>query len=174
MWRAHGALRARSDKRTHRDSPTQPSGNPKFWRDWQFWSCLALGPIAWALIALNSAVAPDLAFPPRLFRESPLRFVAVVALYPLLEEIIFRGWVQPSLATRLRHRALPGISAANFITSALFAAAHLIHQAPPQAIATFLPSLVFGYLRERFGTIVPCVLMHAFYNLGYFSLFPMR
>ncbi len=136
--------------------------------------CLALGPIAWAVLAAYSPHSIEFAFPPRLLRESPWRFVAVVAIYPLLEEIVFRGWLQPSLAKHLQHRALPGISAANFVASSLFAAAHLIHQAPPQAFATFFPSLVFGHLRERFGSIVPCVLMHAFYNLGFFSLFGSR
>lgn len=75
---------------------------------------------------------------------------------------------------RLQHRALPGVSAANFVTSSLFAAAHLLYHAPPHAFATFFPSLVFGHLRERFGSVMPCVLMHAFYNLGYISLFGPR
>lgn len=165
---------ALSTERAQTGSAKQPSQTPDYWRDWHFWSCLALGPIAWVVVALQSATPPDFALPPRMLLESPWRFVAVTALYPLLEELVFRGWVQPSLGARLHHRALPGVSAANFVTSALFAAGHLIHQAPPQAFATFFPSLVFGHLRERFGSVVPCVLMHAFYNLGYFSLFATR
>jgi membrane protease YdiL (CAAX protease family) len=32
------------------------------------------------------------------------------------------------------------------------------------------PSLIFGYFRDRYTSIYPCMVLHAFYNAGYFGL----
>jgi hypothetical protein len=140
--------------------------------DAHFLVALALGPIAWVLLAWwTNSSATSLEFPPRMLREAPWRFVLVVLAYPVLEEFIFRGWLQPAIAARMQHRALPGISAANFVTSTVFAVAHLPFHPPPMALATFFPSLVFGHLRERYGVLWPSIVVHAFYNAGYFTFF---
>lgn len=89
-----------------------------------------------------------------------LRFLAgdlwvnliVIALVPALaEELLFRGWIQGSLA-----RVLP-ISAAIWITAAIFSAIHL-------QVIGFVPRLLlgagFGYLRWRTGSIWPAVFAH--------------
>jgi membrane protease YdiL (CAAX protease family) len=34
----------------------------------------------------------------------------------------------------------------------------------------FLPSLCFGFVRDRFGSVYPSIALHAFYNHGYFLL----
>jgi membrane protease YdiL (CAAX protease family) len=38
----------------------------------------------------------------------------------------------------------------------------------------FAPSLVFGYFRERYGSIAPGAVLHVFYNAGYFLLVAPR
>lgn len=99
---------------------------------------------------------------------SPWLFVLV---YPVLEELVFRGLVQgwllqrPALAAPLVARTwLAGLSAANVVTAALFAAAHLLRSPWPWALATFLPGLVFGWLRERHGGVTAPAIVHVAYN----------
>ncbi len=48
--------------------------------------------------------------------------------------------------------------------------AHLAAQAPALAAATFCPSLVFGYFRDRYDSIAPGAALHVFYNAGWFLL----
>ena len=38
------------------------------------------------------------------------------------------------------------------------------------AASVVVPSLVFGHLRDRTGSTVPAILVHGWYNLGYFTL----
>ena len=96
-----------------------------------------------------------------------------VILYPVIEELAFRGFVQTLLLERPfgKSMLIAKISKANVLTSVLFAALHLINQSPIEAVSIFLPSLVFGYLRERYDAVTPSVLMHGWYNLGLLFLF---
>ncbi|MBU0621952.1 MAG: JDVT-CTERM system CAAX-type protease [Gammaproteobacteria bacterium] len=85
----------------------------------------------------------------------------------VLEEVIFRGGLQGWLLRRetMQHRAA-GLSRANWITSSLFAFAHLwMH--PAWLMPGYLGvSLVLGYFRERYQGILIPVLLHAWYNLA--------
>lgn len=145
---------------------------PRFHRDPHFWIALALGPLAWWVLGATNAFRP--VWPPSL----PAGGLAALALaciaYPVVEELLFRGTIQPALARRWPLRALPGISAANFHTSLLFALAHLFFHPPALALATYFPSLVFGHLRDRSGSVVPGTIVHAVYNLGFFVLLTPR
>jgi membrane protease YdiL (CAAX protease family) len=137
-------------------------------RDWQFGAALAAGPLCWAAWWWVTEPAVDAAWPLR----QPLAFLAAVVVYPLLEEIVFRGGLQTFLLNRPFGRGKRcGISAANFLTSALFSLLHLAVHAALWAAAAFFPSLVFGYFRERNASILPAILLHVFYNAGYFWLF---
>ena len=51
--------------------------------------------------------------------------LSLVLLYPCVEEIIFRGFIQPFLAKRL-HQRWSIFSLANVLTSLLFVLAHFI------------------------------------------------
>jgi len=96
----------------------------------------------------------------------------LAGLYPLLEEWLFRGLLQPQLLTfrPLQARFL-GLSNANLLTSLLFAMAHLFVQPPLWAAAVIVPSLIFGAFRDRYQSVVPAIILHSFYNLGYFLVF---
>jgi len=98
-----------------------------------------------------------------------------VLIYPLLEEIVFRGALQGFLMERLSGKRLPhwlgGLSLANLITSLVFAAMHLFNQSPLWAALIFIPSLVFGWAREATGGLLAPVLLHMFYNAGFYLLF---
>jgi len=85
----------------------------------------------------------------------------------LPEEFFYRGWLQ----ARLR-RVWPGgariagvvVGPAFLLTAALFAVGHLaIFQA--SRLLVFFPALLFGWLRERTGTVVGSTLFHAACNI---------
>ncbi|MGQ7847997.1 JDVT-CTERM system glutamic-type intramembrane protease MrtJ [Granulosicoccus sp. 3-233] len=101
---------------------------------------------------------------------SPLLMIVIVN--PVLEEIVFRGGVQDWLQGRraLRHRWGP-LSLANVLTSLLFASVHLLRQPPLWAALTFLPSLIFGWAKERHETLLSPIVLHMSYNAGFIWLF---
>lgn len=93
--------------------------------------------------------------------------LAVTLLYPILEELSFRGLLQGWLLDRLagwRHYA--HISLPNLLTSLAFGAVHLATQSILWSAAVVVPSLVFGYLRERHGSVLPPMALHIYYNAG--------
>ncbi|MEO7404610.1 MAG: JDVT-CTERM system glutamic-type intramembrane protease [Burkholderiales bacterium] len=138
-------------------------------RDPIFWAALLAGPlVVWGLAAAG-LIKLQLRSPIELFASAPGRIALVVLAYPVVEEWLFRGIIQPAISERLKVSALPGISAGNFHTSLLFALAHLIQHPPALALATFFPSLVFGFFRDRYASIVPAVVLHVAYNYCWFS-----
>jgi uncharacterized protein len=94
---------------------------------------------------------------------------SVILWQPLIEELLFRGVLQGEL---LRHavmaRSRYGVSVANLLVSVAFAGAHLVNQPPGWALATFLPSLLFGFFRDRTGSVAPGLLLHVAFNAGFF------
>lgn len=98
-------------------------------------------------------------------------WLSVVLYYPLLEEMLFRGLLQGELRQRWpgtrRHRA--GLSVANGLVSVAFIAMHLLNHSPAWALAVGLPSLAFGYYRDRSGSILYPVILHSAWN-GFFFL----
>lgn len=123
-------------------------------RDPLFYLLLGLGLIAWFL--------------PAPYFTLPLWWLALMAL---VEELIFRGLIQEGLNKLFRHRFWIGpISLANLVTSILFAGAHLFAQPVGWALATFFPSLAFGFVWDRHKSIWACFVLHLSYNLFFFHL----
>ncbi len=137
------------------------------WRDRQLAAALAAGPLFWLLLFVLGARPENLGWPLR----APLDFMLPALAFPLLEEFIFRGGVQQLLRDVLGARGVGPMSAANLLTSVLFAALHFIHHPPLWAALTFFPSLVFGYFMDRDRRLRLPMLLHVFYNLGYYWLF---
>lgn len=126
-----------------------------WFRDWRFFGVLSLGLLAWVL--------PEPALHIVWWR---------LAVLALAEEIIFRGLLQRELLrVGFLKQKLGPVSLANALASLVFAAAHLIAQPPLWALAVFFPSLVFGWLWDRYERIAPCWLAHFFYNLCFFYRF---
>lgn len=106
--------------------------------------------------------------------ELMITFVSLVILPPLTEEILVRGLLYSSLK-----KAMPVLGAA-LTTSVLFAAAHLPEggAAGPlyiAAIDTFILSLVLIYLREKSGSLWPCIILHAIKNgVAFVALFVLH
>jgi hypothetical protein len=105
----------------------------------------------------------------RLDHASLAFLIGFLLVQPLLEELLFRGVVQGWL--RERHWGpleLFGVSASNWIASLLFVAAHLPAQPLAWSLAVFVPSLVFGYFRDRHDSLVPPMILHVVYNAAFF------
>jgi len=60
---------------------------------------------------------------------------------------------------------------ANAITSVLFTLAHLSVNPVYLSVAVFVPSLIFGYFRDRYDQLHASIMLHVFYNAGYIWIF---
>lgn len=99
------------------------------------------------------------------FLESVLVQFFVVAL---AEEIFYRGYLQGRMqALWPAQRKLFGapFGAAIIVSSAVFALAHFAGEYRPARLGPFFPSLLFGLLRARTGSILGAMSYHAFCNL---------
>lgn len=140
---------------------------PRLFRDPLFLLAAAAGPAGWLLLAALLPAAQDLAWP----LAQPARFAIAVVVYPVLEELVFRGLVQGSLLRKpWAARRFGPLTAANLLSAAAFAAAHLARTTPLWAAAVLLPGLVFGYFRERHG-VPAAILLHVIYNAGFVWLY---
>ena len=137
---------------------------PPFHRDPLFLAAIAAGALFWLVLALAVKVPGRVPTWPAL--------VSLLLWQPTVEELLFRGVVQGELLARpFGARKMGPFSAANVIASLAFALIHFRHHPPLWAAAVFAPSLVFGLLRERHGCIWPALVLHIYYNSGYFLLF---
>lgn len=138
-------------------------------RDRLFWLAIAAGPLSWLILwQLTSHAHFRPVWPP----GEPLPLVLAVLVYPPLEEIVFRGWLQGSLAERFSPSpGRFGVSRANLAASSIFALLHLIQHSPLHAAGVFVPSLLFGLFFERHRSLSSPILLHGWYNLGYVYLF---
>ena len=99
------------------------------------------------------------------FAPGPL--ISLLVVRPFVEELAFRGALQSYLLERGGSRAIGPLSSANLITTAAFVALHFAAQPPAWAVAVAVPSLLFGHLRERFGSVLPPIALHSIYNAGF-------
>lgn len=123
--------------------------------------------MVWTLLSLQISVTNDLTW----VLKYPIDFLLLVMIYPILEEIIFRGLIQDSLNTRFNSQKIGVLSYANGITSLLFVSLHLIYHPLLWAVLIIFPSLLFGYVKERYQTLLAPILLHVFYNMGYYLLY---
>lgn len=98
-------------------------------------------------------------------------WLSLLLVQPLLEELVFRGvlqgWALDALTHRGRPRRLGPVTWANALVTVAFVLLHLGAQPLAWALAVAAPSLVLGHLRERLGSVWPCVAVHAVYNTGF-------
>ncbi len=139
---------------------------PAFYRAPVFLSVLAMGAAVWLALPFLAVVQP---LPwPHIFS---LSFLVAVLWQPTVEELLFRGCLQGWLfAHEWGKHSFVGISIANLLTSVVFSGAHIATHSLPWALSTLFPSLLFGVLRDRSGSVLPPLAMHIIYNAGYFLL----
>lgn len=139
------------------------------WRDRWWWLAVLAAPVFWGAWAYDHPPVPG-----ALAHTSLHFWLSVVLLQPALEEFLFRGMLQGQLLqTEFGQWRMGPASFANILTALIFAGMHMVYHAPLWAALIFIPGLLFGFFRERSGCIYLPFLLHAFYNAGYFLLWPI-
>jgi membrane protease YdiL (CAAX protease family) len=136
-------------------------------QSWTIYPLTMLGSIAVLAIGLCFAVALTWIIPAdpgveKLFEditpENAVPFVVFIAVFPgVIEELLFRGYVQRRLLERWRP------ARAIVVSSLLFA---LVHVQPHHVVLAFPLGLWFGTIAWRTGSVYPSMLCHAFVNGG--------
>lgn len=138
------------------------------WHDKYFGAAIMAAPVTLALLTFIITPSADLSWP-LLF---PGKFIILVFVYPVLEEITFRGLIQKVFLKKWFDRnCLGGISFANLLTSIIFMLLHFLYHPILWASSIFIPSLIFGYFRDKYNSVLPGTVLHIIYNFGYFWLF---
>lgn len=177
MGGAHGKIDAVTPPPS---PPPAPKGHTSFLRElglsWPRPSLCAWPPDAHFALALLAALPVWallgwLAGPAMRVPVGWWAWVSLVAVQPLLEELVFRGALQgQALALLSKHgqpRRLGPVTLANALVSLGFVLLHLRAQPLAWALAVLGPSLLLGWLRERYASVWPSVLVHAVYNAGF-------
>ncbi len=93
----------------------------------------------------------------------------VIVVYPVVEELCFRGFLQEQLLSlAFARRQYLQITIANILCSLAFVALHAIYHVWAFALMVFIPSLVFGFFRDRHHSVIPGMVLHSWYNSGTF------
>lgn len=136
-----------------------------FHRDPVFLLLFAFGPLIW--LAMIWVFEPH---PLPWHAIWSLAFLSVALWQPLFEELLFRGVIQGYFLHSMEPKTRVGLSLANLLTSLSFSLAHLASHSLSWSFLVFVPSLCFGFVRDRFGSVYPAIALHAFYNTGFFLL----
>lgn len=139
---------------------------PSFMKDRLFVLALFSGVLVWSVFWFT--VVPTFS----VAQDSIVRiFILTVIWYPVLEEILFRGMIQKYLFNNPWGRTtFAGLSEANWSTSLLFVLAHFLYQPAMWAILLIIPSLAYGFFRDKYASIYPSILLHSFYNAGFVAI----
>lgn len=125
--------------------------------DWR-WAAALLGPLP-----LLSWIPPWGGDVIQLGMHDAVLYCVSIAIF---EELLFRGALQGSL---LRSRFFQvkwlALSKANWLTSLMFALAHLWQHPWFLWLGYFAVSLLFGDFRERYRSVLAPVSLHGYYNL---------
>ncbi|TVQ46511.1 MAG: JDVT-CTERM system CAAX-type protease [Gammaproteobacteria bacterium] len=128
-----------------------------WWRDPWWWTACVLGiaVVFGARLVFGAGAGPA---------WTALLLFGLV--YPVLEELVFRGLLQPWLLRRTAARAAGPLTLANLLTSVLFSLAHLPLRGAVHATLVFAPSLVFGLFRDRHDSVLPAIGLHVIWNVA--------
>ena len=139
---------------------------PPFMKDRLFTAALLAALPVWTIIWIK--VAPTFT----IANQSLLLIVFMtVVWHPILEELLFRGIIQGSLIKKpFGQKQILSLTGANWTTSLLFVAAHLWYQPTAWALMVIFPSLIYGFFRDKYSSIYPCIVLHAVYNGGFTAI----
>jgi membrane protease YdiL (CAAX protease family) len=97
-----------------------------------------------------------------------LLLLSQILVVAVPEEIFFRGYLMSRLEARWPSRARLWGAAVGWpllVSSLLFAAGHFLVDLAPARLAVFFPALVFGWMRNRSGSVAPGAVFHALCNV---------
>ncbi len=129
----------------------------------------------WAANHVLQASILDRRFDPVLPAGLASIVIGEVLAVALPEEFFYRGYLQTRLDAILPPRWSLFGAKVGFglpIASAIFVAGHLAVRPAFWQLGIFFPSLVFGWLRARTGSLLAPVLYHAVCNVGMLLLQP--
>lgn len=138
-----------------------------FWKDPLVAVAALAAVLFWLVLGLATQPQTDLTWP----LTDPQRFLQLALLYPILEEWVFRGFIQDLAHQHLRAWRLGPLSHANILTSLLFTGLHFFYHPPLWAASVLAPSLLFGFFKDRTGKLTTPILLHVFFNSGYLLIF---
>lgn len=130
--------------------------------------------VAFMVSLFGDATQPNATSTAAALYEPWVLFVGAVLVAPIVEEVFFRGYVFGTLLVGAnnseKHQKL-FTALSVLITSALFGFAHYSPGAGVlSSVATVLPTMLLSaglcWARLRWGSIIPGVFGHAFYNLA--------
>lgn len=140
------------------------------------WTCLAIFPAMFCCLWLLKFYGAGLPLRPVLPQgQGWVSWVFYQVMYiAVAEEMFFRGYLQTNIlrlinapmTDRPRLKCLLSV----IISSACFAAAHMILQGQIISVLTFLPALVFGWLFIRTKSLLAPILFHAIANVAYCAM----
>jgi uncharacterized protein len=110
--------------------------------------------------ALDRPATPD--FMIQVYTSStllPLLWIAVALAAPLWEEIVFRGFAFPGL-----RNSRFGLMAAILVPNFLWASLHILQYDAFDMAYVFLLGVLFGFARERTGSVMMPVILHVLTN----------
>ena len=140
-----------------------------FWTANHFWETSFLGNRFRWLIELPHAERVELRSAMGMLSLVGAEVLAVA----LPEEVFYRGYLQTRLDDLFpAKRRILGASVgwALPIASVIFVAGHLAVRPALWQLGIFVPSLIFGWLRLRTGSLLAPVLYHALCNIGMYLL----
>ena len=135
------------------------------------WGAFIGALLLWGIVMLLFAIDPSLNWVIDHFGL----FCLLCLIVPALEEYVFRGLIFDFVADRSQapssgdHSTF--FSIANVVSSLFFVLSHLAFRGVVPALLVILPSLYLGCIRSTSSTVLPCVIVHAVWNVGWFSLF---
>lgn len=132
---------------------------PAFYRDIHFHAALIIGALVLWLVRDFVPV-----FKTGLTLQWPL-LISILLWQPFIEELLFRGIIQGQLGRyEWAQRLVLKLTVANIATSVLFVVIHLIGNLAIWSMAVFIPSVLFGYFRDRYNSVYPSMILHCAYN----------
>ena len=132
---------------------------PAFYRDAYFYAAVIAGVIVlWLVYDFVPVFGAGLELQWALL-------VSILLWQPFVEELLFRGIIQGQLLKKeWAQQVVFKITVANIVVSALFVAMHLIGNSAMWSLTVFVPSLLFGYFRDRYDSVYPSMILHSAYN----------
>ena len=99
--------------------------------------------------------------------SGPTRWLMLLLIAPVTEELVFRGGLHEALLRQVRPRHVAGTLGANALTALAFAAAHAANHATLLAGLTLLPALLIGHVYQQTRRLAPCIVLHALLNASW-------
>ncbi len=134
--------------------------NTKWLKDAIFYLALSAAiPVKILIILLSShtKIHPDLS----------MHFIIFLLFVSFSEELFFRGFLMPLLSSFIKGNSW-FFSYSNIVVSIVFSMSHIFLHNIFWSALVFFPSLIYGYFREKYESILPPVVLHFVYNLVYF------